>query len=366
MSDTTQNGQNDRSGTEQLKTATVQGFTVFNRAKFTFSRSLNVFVGENSTGKTHVLKLLYSILAVSAEGSSKTASAPTKTQFQSRIADKLINVFRVERVGRLAARRQGPARSDIALSFYNSELDLACSFSTHSKSEIIMRRLPSVRIRSTPVYIPTKELLTLVPEFVPIYDRLFLQVDETWRDTCVLLTAPMQRGPRDRRIRQLLDPLEEVMEGKLETDKTGRFFLRTSSGLMEIPLVAEGLRKLGMIARLIATGQLVDRGYLFWDEPESNLNPTLIRGIARTIVELSKGGVQVFIATHSLFLLRELEILLSSAEYRQVKTRFFGLNKEPDGVIVEQGPTLDAIGSIASLDEDLQQSDRFLEASNLQ
>lgn len=41
---------------------------------------------------------------------------------------------------------------------------------------------------------------------------------------------------------------------------------------MEMPLVAEGLRKVAMLARLIATGTLLEQGYLFWDEPETNLN----------------------------------------------------------------------------------------------
>ncbi len=39
---------------------------------------------------------------------------------------------------------------------------------------------------------------------------------------------------------------------------------------MEMHLVAEGLRKLAMIARLIANGSLVDKVSLFWDEPEAN------------------------------------------------------------------------------------------------
>jgi hypothetical protein len=41
------------------------------------------------------------------------------------------------------------------------------------------------------------------------------------------------------------------------------------SGTMEMPLVAEGLRKLAMVARLISTGTLLDKGYLFWDKPEA-------------------------------------------------------------------------------------------------
>lgn len=39
---------------------------------------------------------------------------------------------------------------------------------------------------------------------------------------------------------------------------------------MEMPLVAEGLRKVAMLARLIATGTLLEQGYLFWDEPETS------------------------------------------------------------------------------------------------
>ena len=127
-------------------------------------------------------------------------------------------------------------------------------------------------------------------------------------------------------------------------------------------LVAEGLRKLAMIARLIATGQLVERGCLFWDEPEANLNPRLVTLVARTILELCKGGIQVFIATHSLFLMRELDILARGDTFKAVPTRYFGLHKTPEGVLVNQGDTVDDIGEITSLDEELSQSDRYLEA----
>ena len=52
-----------------------------------------------------------------------------------------------------------------------------------------------------------------------------------------------------------------------------------------------------MIARLIATGSLLDKGFLFWDEPEANLNPKIIKLMARIIVELGLHGIQVFVAT---------------------------------------------------------------------
>ncbi|WP_233572101.1 AAA family ATPase [Neisseria weixii] len=97
--------------------------------------------------------------------------------------------------------------------------------------------------------------------------------------------------------------------------------LTSKTGKIEAPLVAEGLRKFVMIARLISTGALLDKGYLFWDEPEANLNPKLIRVAAEIIFALSKQGIQVFIATHSLFLLRELEILKSKE--KNFSSRYF-------------------------------------------
>jgi len=111
---------------------------------------------------------------------------------------------------------------------------------------------------------------------------------------------------------------------------------------------------------LIATGALLDKGYLFWDEPEANLNPVLIKQVAKSILELCDSGIQVFIATHSLFLLRELEILLSDSRYKKVKARFFGLHDTDVGVKIEQGVSVDDIGDISALDEQLAQSDRFL------
>lgn len=129
------------------------------------------------------------------------------------------------------------------------------------------------------------------------------------------------------------------MDGTIELDKNGRFYLRDANGRMEMPLVAEGLRKLGMLARLIATGALLDKGYLFWDETEANLNPRLIRQVARTIVEVAATGIQVVLLTHSLFLLREIEILMCNRR-RPLDTRFFGLHAGDNGVEVLQGQSI--------------------------
>ena len=119
-----------------------------------------------------------------------------------------------------------------------------------------------------------------------------------------------------------------------------------------------------MLARLIATGVLFEQGYLFWDEPEANLNPRLIKQVARAIMELGTLGIQVIIATHSLFLLRELEILLADPTQRKLEARYFGLQLVQDNVTVQQGASLDDIGDITALEESLRQSDRYLALEN--
>lgn len=348
-----------------LKRMSINNLTVFPEASLTFARNLNVIVGENGTGKTHLLKMAYSVLAVSAEeGRKPNAPLPTKSVVQTRCADKLINVFRPESLGHLARRKQGRERCDIRLTFARSDWNIAFGFATNSKTEVSIEKLPSAWVDVSPAYLPTRELLTIFPNFVSVYEGHYLEFEETWRDTCLLLGAPMQKGPKERRIRELLEPLEIAMEGAIELDKNGRFYLRSASGRMEMPLVAEGLRKLGMLSRLIATGALLDKGYLFWDEPEANLNPRLIKWVAKSILNLSAAGIQIFIATHSLFLLRELEILLSAKPYKVIETRFFGLHRTDDGVTIEQGSSVNEIGDITSLDEELAQSDRFLADGN--
>jgi len=349
-----------------LKQMTLKNLTVFSEADLEFGQYLNVIIGENGAGKTHLLKMIYSVLAVGAEEQRKLKrgfpplSLPTKSFLQTRLADKLVNIFRPELLGRLVKRKQGRERCDIRLVFEQSEWDIAFSFASNSKSEVSIETLPEDWIDVFPTYLPTRELLTIFPNFISVYEGHYLEFEETWRDTCILLGALIQRGPKEKRIRELLEPLEKAMGGTIELDNNGRFYLKNDNGRMEMPLVAEGLRKLGMLARLIATGALLDKGYLFWDEPEANLNPVLIKQVAKSILDLCDSGIQVFIATHSLFLLRELEILLSDKNHNKVKTRFFGLHQAEDGVRIEQGSSVDDIGDIAALDEELAQSDRFL------
>ncbi len=338
-----------------LRTLHLRNFTVFSEANLAFSKHLNVAIGENGTGKSHLLKVAYSAIAVSAAKSRESERLPTA------LADKLMGVFRADRLGRMVQRRLGRGKCELSYGFSDRKLDLAYSFSTLASSEVKMGKSPAARVEKPPVFLPTRELLTIYPGFVSLYETSHLPFEETWRDTCILLGAPLARGPREGRIRELLRPLEEALGGKVVLEPSGSFYLRLHTGNMEMHLVAEGLRKLAMMARLVATGSLLDKGYLFWDEPEANLNPRIIKLVARTIVQVALSGIQVFVATHSLFLLRELHIL-QQAEFQTLETRCFGLHTGENGSVeVKQGASMDEIGDIAVLDEDVQQAERYID-----
>jgi hypothetical protein len=86
-----------------------------------------------------------------------------------------------------------------------------------------------------------------------------------------------------------------------------------------------------------------------------------VKLVARTILNIGQNGTQVFIATHSLFLLRELYIL-QQREFSRLDTCCFGLHLDAEGAVqVQQGRTMDDIGSIPALDEDLLQSERYID-----
>jgi len=345
-----------------LGSLAIKDFTVFRDTNLEFSRGLNVIVGANGAGKTHLLKLPYAVMAMSAEESKKRNGPPTKTLLQTRIAEKLNSVFRPEdRLGRLVHRQKGRGSCEVSLRFRHPGSGLSFAFSSLAKSEVIVKRtLPEWQTRP-PVLIPTRELLTIYPGFVALYETRHLEFDETWRDTCLLLGAPALKGKREETIARLIEPLENQLGGRVVLDRNGRFYLAPfNASNLEMSLVAEGWRKLSMLVRLISNGSLTDNGCLFWDEPEANLNPRLIREIARAILGICEAGIQVIVATHSLFLLREFGILLNP-EFDSVDHRYFALHRNDDAVVVSQAGDIEDVDPLLLLDEDLGQSDRYVE-----
>ena len=65
-------------------------------------------------------------------------------------------------------------------------------------------------------------------------------------------------------------------------------------------------------------------------------------------------------ATHSLFLLREFEILLEH-DFKDVEQRYFALRRRDEGVEISQANEVSGVDPLILLDEELLQSGRFVE-----
>ena len=128
-----------------LKSLHVENLTVFTNADFTFGKNLNVIIGENGTGKSHVLKAAYTPIAVSAarpqEGGGRLNF--TKATLQLVLAQKLQAVFRPDGLWRLVHRKAGRGKCVLNYEFDRSTLNLKFSFSTVARTEVSVQNLPT-------------------------------------------------------------------------------------------------------------------------------------------------------------------------------------------------------------------------------
>lgn len=282
----------------KLKALGLQNFTAFEKLSLEFSPGVNVLIGVNGTGKTHLLKLLYSSCSITEETGVT-------------LSTKLIQNFRPfeDRIGRLI-RRTGKSSSAKMVIVREGDLRLTASFSNHTKEKLrinIVNRAAWLESKVTSVYIPVKEMLAHAPGFRSLYSKREVSFEGVYADIVDLAYLPKLSGPIDKDRTRLLSALQKAIEGKVVA-KGEHFFLKNKQGDLEFSLLAEGMRKLALIWLLIQNGTLLSGTILFWDEPEANLNPSLMGEVVEVILELQRLGVQVFLTTHNYVLLKEFDL----------------------------------------------------------
>lgn len=274
----------------------MEEFTAFKELDLEVSPGVNIFIGANGTGKTHILKLLYAACDI--------------TNTQKNFADKIEAVFMPyeHQLGRLVKRHKTSNRARVII--FRKNARIVMSFSSHAKEgkQAKIRNATSwFSEKMECAYIPVKEMLANSRGFLSTYQKRELHFEEIYADIISRAQLPLLRGPADQRRKKLLALLQQNMKGKVNS-KHEEFFLKSSQGNLEFSLLAEGMRKLGLLWILIQNGTLLDGSILFWDEPEANLNPKMMRMVVEIILELQRLGVQIFLATHDYVTLKEFDL----------------------------------------------------------
>ncbi|KJJ61209.1 hypothetical protein RT21_21370 [Pseudomonas sp. 10B238] len=333
----------------------LKNFVAFTDLAIDFSPGINIIIGENGTGKTQLLKAILALCGPEAR----------TEQSGEQLARKLCRLYHPlsNQVGEL--RRAG-ARGDALLSAnFALGQEVTVRFNgTATEAKVDTSKGGDV---AAAIFIPTKEVLSLVrgltaedpdqPTIERIFDDGYLDLArQLIKEGADDLDAKIQLDPRFASIvpqlANLIGGRYELHEGRFcfqagkYVEKLGKSssaekaaqsfqdstlqFVSAKSRLVSSTMTAEGFRKVGVLQRLLSNGSLNPgtAGPLLWDEPESNLNPKLMKDLVLALLELARNGQQVILATHDYVLLKWFDLLIDKGKGDQV--RFHVLSREAE------------------------------------
>lgn len=355
----------------------LENFTAFNNLHIDFSPKINVIIGENGTGKTHLLKAAYGLCAGAPLFKNKPDTG--KAELELALTTKLLRLFMPldDKLGKM--RRYGAAENARLEACFALDKKIAVTLQANSKSLDIQENTNYEQYQAESVFIPTKEVLSLVKGMTDVsHDQRTVELifDAGYVD---LAEALMRQGHDDPESKINLDPRFNAIIPKLTSLINGRYrwenggfcfqsgtyvekpdgnrskaksaqmyqdstvthFVPTKDPLFSSGMTAEGYRKVGILHRLLSNGTLNPGtgGPLFWDEPESNMNPKLMRSLVEILLELSRNGQQIILATHDYVLLKWFDLLIDKGKEDHVL--FHSLYRDADSTEVRVESTDD-------------------------
>ena len=281
-----------------LKEITMEDFTVFHRLTIKFSRGVNIFLGENGMGKTHVMKALYSACqAVKPEVS---------------FSHKLVCVFRPDDYGihRLVRRMNHGGRARVRVE--SDQQAIQASFTNRTpkwNADVFYEDAWEMQTGNTgSTVIPAKEILSNAYNLSDAVRKGNVEFDDTYVDIIAAARIDISRGPGTAEQKKYLKSLQKITQGRVAMADE-RFYLKPGNqARIEFNLVAEGVRKIALLWQLVKNGTLEKGAVLFWDEPEANINPKYLPVLVELLLELQRNGVQIFISTHDYILAKYFEL----------------------------------------------------------
>jgi energy-coupling factor transporter ATP-binding protein EcfA2 len=291
--------------TNAIARVVIKDFLVF-KGEFTadFCAGVNVLIGGNGSGKTTLMKVMYAACQFNGEYDKSMDVYDWSNDF-SRVFS---NHFEVK-----------PGSYKIQMAIGNSELG-----NMLDRHRFFVRgNYPII----SSYFIPVTNILSHSEGMVELSAKYKTPFDKTELDAFVNAGLPDAQNVIARN-KHLLKKISEVIHGEV-ISLDGVFYVKKDSGeFVELNLEASGYGRLGLLWKYLRNGLLESGSILFWDEPEASINPELIPTLVDILLELQRGGVQVFVATHSYDVARWFELNKRDGD----SLRFFNLTNTENGV----------------------------------
>lgn len=155
--------------------------------------------------------------------------------------------------------------------------------------------------------------------------------------------------------RRLTSP--EIIGGRVTLTEGGSLNFHEGERIHPLSVTATGVANLGILALLIERRVLNENSLIFIDEPEAHLHPAWQAVMAEALFELARQGARVVIATHSMDILKWLEVHVKKHPEHE---ELIALNRFPTD---DNDPDEDFEIKMAKIMEDLTKpfSDLYLE-----
>ena len=256
-----------------------------------FCDGINVVIGENGVGKTSLLKMIYA-----ATQWSFRQTDPGKTR-------KLLSFFSEHLKD--SSLLKNYEHKDGYCGYALSDGEHTFEYSLSHNGLLNFENWLGLDISA--VFIPTTEMLSHAKGFLALNQKYNLPFDGTQIDIIVNASLPETKEITTTMSRTL-EKISKVIEGTVVQSEDIFYVQKKDGRIVDFSLEAEGFRKFGLLWKLIRNGLLEPGSILLWDEPEANLNPELYPVLVETLLELTRNGVQIFLATHSYNFAKYLEI----------------------------------------------------------
>lgn len=141
----------------------LRNLTVFTGLTLELSPKINVIIGENGTGKTHLLKAAYGLCAGAPLFKNKPDTGDD--ELEAALTAKLLRLFMPldDKLGKM--HRQGATDQAYLSAKFAGGQKIAATFFNNSKALAVQDRANYEKYQAEAVFIPTKEVLSFMKGF---------------------------------------------------------------------------------------------------------------------------------------------------------------------------------------------------------